>query len=54
MELPDEIYENLIKNKKGNFHQMESPRKLMGKVFGIKYYQIFVRARKRIQIPPSQ
>jgi hypothetical protein len=39
MDSPDELYEKLIKNGKGNFPQMESLGKLTGKGFGIKACQ---------------
>jgi len=43
MELPDDFYEKLIKNRKGNFPQMDSPGKLTGKGFGIKSFQSVIR-----------
>jgi hypothetical protein len=52
MESPDEFYEKLIKNGKENFHQMEYPKEITRKGFGIKAFQSVIRARKRIQNPP--
>jgi hypothetical protein len=53
MESPDEFYEKLIKNRKGNFPQMESPSKLTGKDLGSKLAKVSLGHERGFKILPD-
>jgi len=53
MESPDEFYEKIIKNGKGNFPQMESQFNIMGKDLGSNIVKVLLGNERGFKILPN-